>query len=163
MESWSVTTVIYEAINISWRDTSGVNTERKYLSYTTKGNDMYLNPIKVTSYDAFYSIHSYYPGDTSTLSGADAVIINIDKEELTLREQNKDTLFSLRGINAGLLKKYNNSNNSTLRPEELTFVLTENNRSIKVMFQAYALKNPQFSETDTREYANVSGWALVKQ
>lgn len=163
LKSWNIVTTVSEALWITWRDTSGMNNTRKYLNYTTKDNDMYMIPLKVTGYDTLYPIRSYYPGDTSTLSGSDTVIVNIDKEVLTLREQNKDILFSLQDINTKLLQKYNNSDNSTLPPEDLTFILTNDNRSIKIILQSYALPNPKFTGTDTPEYASVSGWALVKQ
>lgn len=139
------------------------NEERKYLMYNSKGNGPYDTPLDVTGYTTLYTIRSYYPGDTSTVLTPEYVMINADKEELTLKEKGKETVFSLREINAELLKKYNNSDNNTLNASDLTFILTENNRTIKLILQAYSFKNPKFTGKDTQEYANVSGYALVNK
>lgn len=90
------------------------------------------------------------------------MFINVDKEELILRENGIETHFSLQEINKKLILQYNKSTTMGLKSDELTFTLTENNRSIKLVLQAYATKNPDFTGKDTQEYANISGYALVK-
>lgn len=90
------------------------------------------------------------------------VIINTDKEELTLKENGKETVFPLNEINAELIKKYQNSDNSTLRAQDLTFILESQNRKMKIILQSYALKNPKFHGENIQEFANISGYALVK-
>ena len=168
MNHWMILSAVTQNINIQWSNTLGINEERKYLTYDSmsaniKSSSPYDAPLDVTGYTTLYTIRSYYPGDTSTVLTPAYVMINADKEELTLKEKGKETVFSLREINAQLLKKYNNSDNNTLNPSDLTFILTENNRTIKLIFQAYSFKNPKFTGKDIQEYANISGYALVNK
>ncbi|MEI6711087.1 MAG: hypothetical protein WCK88_02350 [bacterium] len=114
----------------------------------------------MTGYNKLYTISPLSPG-------TEYVSINTDKEELTLKENNKETIFSLKEINAELIKKYHNSENSALNAQDLTFVLESQNRKIKIILQNYALKNPKFNGENTntvtfQEYPNISGYALVK-
>lgn len=161
MNRWTVLSAVTQAINIQWRETLGINDERKYLTYGSQKSDIYDRPLNVAGYDTLYMIRGYYPGDTGTVLIPEYVMINVDKEELTLKEKRKETIFSLREINAELLKKYNNSDNNTLNSDDLTFVLEAENRSIKLIFQAYSFKNPKFIGKDREEYANIIGYALV--
>ena len=163
MNRWTIVSAISLNINVQWRNTLGINEERKYLMYNSKSNGPYDGPLDVTGYTTLYTVRSYYPGDTSTVLTPAYVMINIDKEELTLKEKGVEIIFSLRDINAELLKKYNNSDNNTLNASDLTFVLKENNRTIKLILQSYSFKNPKFTGKDTQEYANVSGYALVNK
>ncbi len=162
MNRWTVMSAVTQNIGIEWRNTLGVNDERKYLMYNSKGNGPYDSPLDVTGYTTLYTVRSYYPGDTSTVLIPEYVMINTDKEELTLKEKGKETTLSLKSINAELLKKYGNQDNNTLNPSDLTFVLREHGRTIKLILQAYSFKNPRFTGQDTQEYPNVSGYALVK-
>ncbi len=54
-------------------------------------------------------------------------------------------------------------NNTNLSADELTFTVTENNTTIKVILQAYSIKNPQFTGTSTGEYPHISGYALINE
>ncbi len=90
------------------------------------------------------------------------VIIDTDKEELTLKENGKETVFSLKEVNDRLIRKYQNRDNSTLGSQDLTFVLESQNRKVKIILQSYALKNPKFHGENTLEFANISGYALVR-
>lgn len=161
MSYWAIVQEVTKALGIEQKYIGTVNEERKYLSFNSKSNEPYESPFIVTGYDKLYSIRTYSPGETPALLG-DYVLINTDKEELILKENNKETLFSLKEINQALIAKYHNSDNNSLRTDELTFTLTQNNRSIKLLLQAYAIKNPEFTGTGTGEYPYISGYALIK-
>lgn len=161
MNYWTIVQEVTKALGIEQRYVGDINEERKYLSFNSKGNEPYESPFIVTGYDKLYSIRTYAPGETPALLG-DYVLINTDKEELLLKENNKETLFSLRDINQALITRYHNSDNNSLRADELTFTLTQDNHTIKLLLQAYAIKNPRFTGTGTGEYPNIYGYALIK-
>jgi len=75
----------------------------------------------------------------------DYTLINTDKEEVILKENNQEVHFSLKQINEELIKKYHKNDNSELRSDELTFILTEKNRTIKLLLQNYSFKNPDYT------------------
>lgn len=160
MNTWTVVSEVTKGIGIEWRDI-GMNTnERKYLVYNSKSVDLYEEPLTVSGFDTLYMIHSYYPWDTLPLSG-NYVFINTDTEELILKRNNKNEVFSLKEMNKGFMEKY--KNNTNLSADELTFTLREKNKTIKIIFQAYAIKNPKFTETSTGEYPHISGYALINE
>ncbi len=163
MNRWTVLSAVTQAIDIQWNNTLGINEEMKYLTYNAKNNVPYDAPLNVTGYTTLYTVRSYYPGDNSTVLTPAYVMIDVDKEEVILKEKETETVFSLQKINAELLKKYNNSDNNTLGSDDLTFVLTKNNHTLKLILQAYSFKNPKFTGKDTREYAHISGYALVNK
>lgn len=161
MNYWTIVSEVTKALGIEQRFIWTMSEERKYLSFNSKGNEFYESPLIVTGYERLYQIGSYTPWQTSALMG-DYVLINTDTEELILKEYNQEIHFSLTEINQALIKKYHNTDNGWLHPEELTFILTKDNTSIKLLLQAYAIKNPQFTEKGIGEYPYIAGYALVK-
>ena len=161
MSYWTIVSEVTKALGIEQRYIWTMSEERKYLSFNSKGNEFYESPLIVTGYERLYQIRSYTPWETSALLG-DYVLINTDAEELILKEHNQEIRFSLKDINQALIKKYHNTDNGWLHPEELIFILTKDNTSIKLVLQAYAIKNPQFTEKGIGEYPSIAGYALVK-
>ncbi len=101
-------------------------------------------------------IRTFSPWETLPLSG-EHVIINPETEELTLTDKKQTILFSLKEINTALLKNFSQIDTPNMKPENLTFTLSKNGITIKILFQAYALKNPKFTGSEeTKEYANIS-------
>lgn len=101
-------------------------------------------------------IRAFSPWETLPLSG-EYVIINPETEELILADTKQTVQFSLKEINATLLKNFPHNDTPNMKPENLTFTLSKDKKTIKILFQSYALKNPKFTGSeDTKEYANIS-------
>ena len=90
------------------------------------------------------------------------MLVNPDTEELILKEGDTKTVFSLKEINTALREKYGDRVNNSLNEDMLTFDLTSNSKTVRAFFQNYSIKNPKFSGENNREYAGISGYALVK-
>jgi hypothetical protein len=118
--------------------------------------------MNIANYTTLYIIETYYLGNTIIEIMPSYVMVNIDKEELILKENNKETIFSLKDINIELIRK---GEDSRLSVSDLTFVLTAGDRKIKIIFQSYAIKNPKFTGKEKSEFESIpsiSGYALVK-
>lgn len=162
MNYWTVVREVTKALGIEQRYIWSIEQEeRKYISYNTKYDTLYESPLTVKEYNTLYQIRSYTPGETPDLLG-NYVLINTDSEELILKEDDQEIRFSLKEINQTLLKKYGNNENIGLHLNELTFELSQQDRSVKIFFQTYAIKNPKFTGKGIGEYPYVSGYALVR-
>ena len=161
MSSWEIINEVTTAIGVTYRSIGFEYTD-KYISLGGKEayDETALFPLNTTGFNALLKV--YNKNNQIALAKKQYIMVDPDKETLTLYGYGAEKTVSLKDFNDGLRTKYATSN-MMIDLSDLTTTLQTGNISIKLILQNYGYKNPEYKVTNNQnEYLKIAGYALVK-
>lgn len=120
MKSWEIVNIIHTELDITF---GRFMPEEGLLSYALDGEKAYspeaLFPLDVRGYDTVIPVYS--EGVIRDQAGKKYVIVNSEKEELTLVGFGENITLNLKEFNLKLAQKYPGKTQHTVKPEDLIF------------------------------------------
>lgn len=161
INTWIIVDTVTRAINIE-REYPQENRNNKYIILSTKDDYLYSSGLDVSGFDTLYSLNQHDFKEWTSLD-KNYASINTESEELVIHNWDTVVRFSLKEINAELLKKYT-KNSQNVIPSDLIKEFTQNSQTVKLILSNYSLKNPNYnSEDNTKDYDMISGFVLIKK
>ncbi|MFK7780120.1 MAG: DUF4153 domain-containing protein [Candidatus Gracilibacteria bacterium] len=127
--------------------------------YFYKDREMDFFPMDISGYNKILRISS----NSNNGYGSNYARINIQKEiiEIILNGEVIETINIQQIINE-LNKKDITISDNYLSKNDLTFEITSNNKTYKLLFESISIKNPKYTGTYNVNYSSSNGYLLIK-